>query len=143
MKRKIVLYVLLSLYFFIAIGEVSYNAIKIHQEVKVWYFLSDTQKRQLLIGDLYTSFLYIEKHSPPNATIVIVSKDVRAFFFGKYYLYPRNIQVFSSEKTMKYQQVAPQYIASLGIPLHLQKYKLVGTEFLQQTKETISLYKKL
>lgn len=133
MDRKKILYVLLFLYFLIAIGNVGYNTIKTYSEIREWYFLTDTQKRYKLFGDLYTFFIFLDKNTPPKASLLIVSKDVRTFYLGRYYLYPKKITVVSLPKDIK-MQASPQYIASFGSPVKLQNYSLIKTCGMKEQK---------
>jgi hypothetical protein len=130
MSRSTFLFVLLGVWALLAIGSVGYNAVNTVSEVKNWYFLTDTQKREKLFGDLYTFFTFIDKNTPADASILIKSFDVRTFFLGRYYLYPKKITVGEG---------AP-YIASFGSPLKLQDYVLIETCSMKEQKGF--LYKK-
>lgn len=142
MSRKTFLFVLLVAWGILAIGSVGYNAVNTVSEVKNWYFLTDTQKREKLFGDLYTFFTFIDKNTPEDASILLKSFDVRTFFLGRYYLYPKKITVVESSKDIK-AQVSPQYVASFGSPMKLQDYVLIETCSMKKTKQKVFLYKKI
>lgn len=142
MKKIKLLNLFLTLYFLIAVGALFYNGIKTYFEIKEWYFLSDTQKRHHLFGDIYDFFAYINKHTPPKSSILIVSKDVRTFFLGRYYLYPRKLQVVTSEAEVGKQTFLPEYVSSYKIPIHITGYSLIGTIILKDSKTSGFLYKK-
>lgn len=135
MNKRSFLYILLGIYFLIAVGNVGYNGLKTYTEVRDWYFLSDTQKREKIFGDLYTAFLFIDKNTVENASLLIVSSDVRAFFLGRYYLYPKKITVVATAKELA-QQALPEYVASIGSSLKLKGYMLI------KTKGNVFLYKR-
>ncbi len=127
MKKRNFLFVLLSFYCFIAVGIVGYNIVTTVSEIKDWYFLTDIQKRHKIFGNLYDFFTFIDKNTPENAKILIVSSDVRTFFLSRYYLYPKKIIVLSSPKDISDLKIAYEYIASYGMPLSLNEYSLILT----------------
>lgn len=92
MKRKLLLLLFLG-WLLLSVSDVFYNSVKSISEVKSWAFLSDSQKKQMIFGDLYNFLIFIGNHTQKTDHILIFSKDVRTFFYGAYTLYPRIISV--------------------------------------------------
>ena len=90
---KIFFYILILLWVLISFFDVCYNSIKFISEAKYWLPLSDTQKRNEIFGDIYNFIIFVEQSTPERSNILILSNDDKAYYLGRYYLYPRNISV--------------------------------------------------
>jgi hypothetical protein len=99
--RKTILFITLFIWIILAFSNTLYNAVKSYTEVKEWAYLSDTEKRQKIFGDLYDFFIFVRDETDSRATIAIYSKDVRTFFLGRYYLYPRKIIIVDSKQKLE------------------------------------------
>lgn len=99
-KKKIILFLLLS-WTTLAFLSLFYNSAKIITEVNEWSFLSDTEKRYKIFGDIYVFFVFIKKNTESNSHILIYSKDVRSQYLGIYYLYPRLIVTVNNDIDFK------------------------------------------
>lgn len=93
----------------IATGRTFYNFTKVLSEEKDWIFLTDTQKREKIFGDLNSFFTFVQKHTPLKSKIIFLSPGGKTYYLGRYYLYPREIayakdvnEALSLTKTNKY-----------------------------------------
>lgn len=144
MKRKSLLFVLFSLWGLLAAGSVGYNAINTYAEVKNWYFLTDTQKREKIFGDLYTFFVFLHSQIQKEKELLLFSKDVRTHYFGMYTFYPTVITDTSSEKTLL--QLAKskkfRFIGTYNKTFSLEGYEQIAF-FSSKTSENFGmLYKR-
>jgi hypothetical protein len=80
-----------------SVFNVFYNLFKSVSEIKIWFPLSDYEKRQMIFGDLYSFLVSIASVSAKNSDILIYSKDVKTFYLGIYYLYPRKITIVDNK----------------------------------------------
>jgi hypothetical protein len=95
--RTRLLYVLLIFWVIISIFDVGYNFIKLFSESMHWIPLSEFQKRHEVYGNIYDFTIFVGKHTDSKSSILIYSKDDKAFFLGRYFLYPRSIKVVSDK----------------------------------------------
>jgi len=95
--RTKLLYLLLIFWIIISIFDVGYNFIKLFSEAKFWVPLSEFQKRHEVYGNIFDFTIFVEKHTDNKSSILIYSKDDKAFFLGRYFLYPRSIKVVSDK----------------------------------------------
>ncbi len=68
-----------------------YNISKLFTEEKQWFFLSNEEKKEMAYGDLHTFYRFVEHHTPLSAKILFLSSGAKAYYLGRYYLYPRRI----------------------------------------------------
>jgi hypothetical protein len=99
LKVKI-LSVVIFLWIVISIFDVSYNFVKSFSEAKFWLPLSDSQRRHEVYGSIYDFIVLIGKYTDNQSTILIYSKDNKAYYLARYYLYPRNINVVSNKNVI-------------------------------------------
>lgn len=85
------LILLIGLWTLIASLRTLYNVTKLFTEEKQWFFLSDEQKKEKSFGDLHTFYRFAESHTPLNSRILFLSPGGKAYYLGRYYLYPRKI----------------------------------------------------
>lgn len=83
--------ILISVWTIIASLRTLYNFSKLFTEESQWFFLSDEQKKEKAFGDLNTFYRFAESHTPLNARILFLSPGGKAYYLGRYYLYPRKI----------------------------------------------------
>lgn len=144
MSKKTILLILLALWGFLAISSVGYNILNTTYEIKNWYFLTDTQKRQKIFGDLYDFLIFAknESYNPPK--ILVFSKDVRTHYFGMYMLYPTKIIDTNDEKKFLKMVKTKEfiYVATYSKTLDSNTYRQVATFSSKTTKTFGILYKK-
>lgn len=142
LKENILLF-FVGLWILIATLNVFYNAGKTVFEVKEWAFLSETEKRYKLFGDLHNFFIFIGNNTEIHDQILIYSKDIKTFYLSKYYLYPRVI--YSTDNVKEFMKLANnndyKYIAVFENDFRSSNYEMVAFVPLQKLTG-FSLYKR-
>ncbi len=93
-KKKLLTKILFFLFFLwiaISLLRTFYNFSKLATEERKWYGLSDEQKRVLQFGDLHSFFRFIQSHTKNRSTILFFTDDAKAYYLGRYYLYPTKV----------------------------------------------------
>lgn len=85
----------------LAAARTFYNFSKLFSEEKEWYFLSDEAKRRKLFGDLYYFFRFVEKNTSREARIIFYAPGGKAYYLGRYYLYPRRLTYAKTENEVR------------------------------------------
>jgi hypothetical protein len=128
LKAKI-LYMFISIWVILSVFDVGFNLVKSYSEGKHWLPLSDTQKRQEVYGNIYNPINFISKKTESKSSILIYSKDDKAYYLGRYYLYPRNITVVSDntkiESTLRNTNF--DYLALDGYVQDFDRFKPVAS----------------
>lgn len=75
----------------------SYNFVKLFKEIKYWYFLSSTEKKEKIFGDKYKLIEFTDSNIDNNSSVYLLTDDVMTFFLTRYYLYPRNVYLIHNE----------------------------------------------
>ena len=87
----------LGLWFLLSVGRVGNNVIRALTSEREWIFLTDSQKKEKLLGEVHNFLTFIQKNTPPSSSIAIslASPESSPGFFYKslYYLYPRKIEI--------------------------------------------------
>jgi hypothetical protein len=86
----IILWAILSFFY------VFYNILKFTTEAKTWLPLSDYQKRQKIFGNIYDFLFFVQSNTEEKSSVLIFAKNDLASLLGRYYLYPRSIEVVSN-----------------------------------------------
>lgn len=137
MGKKIFI-ILIALWTLISIAAIFHNALKLSSEVKEWVFISDQEKRYKIFGDLYNFFIFIDKNTD-NEKILIVSDDVRTFYLGAYYLYPKKIDVISESEIDSFKYFENyKYVALFNVE---KKLKGFSTQKIEKSKKGNSIWK--
>lgn len=138
------MFVLFSLWGLLAVGSVGYNAINTVSEIKNWYFLTDTQKREKIFGDLYSFFVFIQLQIKREKELLLFSKDVKTHYFGMYLFYPTVITDTSSEKIL--QQLAKskkfRFIGTYNKTFFLEGYEQIASFSSKSSQNFGMLYKR-
>lgn len=93
--KKVIVYfgfALIILWFTLSFARTFYNISKIFTQERAWVILSEEQKREKLFGDLHNLFRFVEKQIPEGSNIVFLAPGGKAYFLGRYYLYPRKLK---------------------------------------------------
>lgn len=104
---------LLSVWLVMSFLRTAYNFTKVFTEEKQWLFLSDEEKRIKIFGDSFVLYKFTEINTSKQANIVIISKDKKAYYLGRYFLYPRKITYASGIKEINLVE-KPNYILVIG-----------------------------
>ena len=81
----------MSLWIAIALFRTLYNFSKLATEEREWYSLSTDEQREKDFGDSHNFFRFVQTHTRENSNILFYSKDTKAYFLGRYYLYPTKV----------------------------------------------------
>lgn len=107
-SQIILLFFLLGVWVLFASLRMMYNFSKLYTEEMQWFFLSDYDKREKLFGDIHLLYTNLNPVID-NHDVLLLTKDGKEFFLGRYYLYPQKIYWAKSEdeavkliKTRKY-----------------------------------------
>lgn len=101
--RRIFIYfgfLLISVWLVASFIRTFYNVSKIFTEEIAWIILSDEQRREKLFGDLHNLFRFVEKQTPEGSNIIFLAPGGKAYFLGRYYLYPRKLKWVKSPKSV-------------------------------------------
>jgi hypothetical protein len=82
-----------------------YNAVNIISEIKTWFPLTDTQKRQKIFGDMYDFAQFITKHTEENARILVVSREDNTGLVINYYTIPRIVKYVKEENQISREKI--------------------------------------
>lgn len=127
---NIIFLFLIAAWFILSVIFTLYNAVKSVSEIKQWYPLSDSQRRYKIFGNLYSFLIFLDSKTQKNSKILVYSKDVRTYYLGIYYTYPRTIYVVDNKKIF-YKSLSSHkfdYIAVYGNLVLPDKYTLVGSK---------------
>lgn len=132
------LYILIIIWVSLSIFYVLYNSVKAFSEIKNWIFLTDFEKKQEIFGDIYLFLVFVGNNTENNSNILIYSQDVKTFYLGAYYLYPRLIAVVDNKKdfNLRVNSGNFKYAAVFNSGIKPEKYKSVISDSLG------SIYKK-
>jgi len=138
--------VLIVIWIAIACFNVLYNLQKTYTEFKEWAFLSDSEKRHKIFGNLYDFQMLIRQNTRPNDRILIFhngGEQYQIYFFSIYNLYPRRIRTTISKKEFRELLNNKQfpYVAALNFPIESKHYKKVASFSAQRSDEYGSIYK--
>lgn len=96
MMRRVFL-LILCLWFLLSLGRVGNNVIRAFGSEREWIFLTDSQKKEKLHGEVHNFLTFVQKNTSSNSSISIMldSPDSSPGFFYKslYYLYPRKVEI--------------------------------------------------
>jgi hypothetical protein len=124
-----ILFFLITLWIILSCVNIFYNAGKSISEIKEWGFLSDSQKRQKIFGDLYSFIKLVDEKTNTNARILIISNENAPYYLARYYLYPK--KVYSLSESNFIQEVDKQkkieYIVSYNKNIFLNNYKKIAS----------------
>lgn len=95
-----ILILILIVWLGISVLRTTYNISKIFTEEKNWIFISDEEQRAKLFGDLYFLYKFVEASTPKNSNIIFISPGGKAYYLGRYYLYPRKVIYVKNPKEM-------------------------------------------
>lgn len=95
------LFLLIFSWGLLAIVRSFYNFSKIYSEERSWIFLSDSEKRTRLFGDLYSVAVDVDSKTPVSSRILLLAPGGKTFFLSRYYLYPRRLVYVRSVKEMQ------------------------------------------
>ena len=110
---RINIFVLLFIFWIvISVFNVFYNSFKFISEAKHLLPLSAEQKRYEVYGNFYKFIEFIGQNTPQNSSILINSKDDKAYYLGRYYLYPRFVSVFGIKYTFDTKKGITDFIAT-------------------------------
>lgn len=135
LSRKI-FFILISLWFVIAVFSLTYNSLKAFSEVRTWGGLSDTQKRQKIFGDSY-NFINFLKNNTHGKQILFFSNDSEVYYLARYSLYPQEIYWNENDKISRFK-----YIATYNHDLVPNGYELVATFSAKSTNYGFLYHKK-
>lgn len=92
-RNKIITFTsfILIVWILLALVRTGLNFSKVLSEEISWISLTRIQKEELLFGDLYTFFSGIDQKTAKRSRILLYSTDGKAYFYGRYYLYPKGI----------------------------------------------------
>lgn len=116
---------MLALWMIISVFDVFYNSIKFVSEARHWLPLSDEQKRVEVYGNVYNFLKFIEKNTPKKSSVLIYSKDDKAYYLGRYILYPRYVSVYGISYSNDLRINKFDYIASDSNINSLDNYYLI------------------
>jgi hypothetical protein len=91
---------ILIIWFIMSVFNVFYNLLKSVSEVKIWFPLTDYEKRKMIFGDFYPFLSFVSANSAKNSNMLIYSKDVKSFYLSIYYLYPRAITIVDNKNDL-------------------------------------------
>lgn len=96
------IYLILAIWFIIALGRTLYNFSKVYTEDRQWITVSDDTKRLKIFGDLYTYTQFIDKNTTNKSSILSEYMDDRTYYYGRYSLFPKTfVNYVSSRETEK------------------------------------------
>ncbi len=140
MGKKIFI-ILIALWTLTSIAAIFLNAFKLRSEVKEWVFISDQEKRYKIFGDLYHFFIFINENTD-NEKILIVSNDVRTFYLGAYYLYPKKVEVISEKEIDKFMHFENyKYVALFNIERKIKGFRIQKIEKSKRGNSFWTIYK--
>ncbi len=127
--KKQIFLLLIFFWIILSIFDVFYNLIKFFPEARQWIFLSDSQKRVLVYGPIYNFLSFVDKYTNPNTSILIYSKDDKAYYLGRYMLYPKNITVVVNTQQLIKEASNRKfnYVALNDYSTKLVDYKAIAT----------------
>src|SRR5882724_2591756 len=97
---KKILSLLIFLWIIFAFFNVLYNTQKSFSEIKEWGFLSDSEKRHKIFGDIYNFIIFIDTNTKNNAQVLIFSDNDMMYLLSRYYLYPRLVNITNNKKEL-------------------------------------------
>ncbi len=101
-----ILLLLLAVWFGISFVRTIYNISKVYFEEKQWVILSTEQKKEKIYTDTYTIVRGLNKYTPVDAKILLISDDGKQYFYSRYLLYPREIYWDKLEQTIDVSKYA-------------------------------------
>ena len=134
------LLLLILLWIALSFTSILHNSVKSITEIRDWYFLSDTEKRQKIFGDLYTVTMLIEKNTTKKSQILLVAEEKMPYYLTRYYLYPRRIYLTTAKdlaRTNKENKYP--YIFAYNTKISNKNYKEIAS-FSSRTGNYGSLY---
>ena len=127
-KKKTILFIVVFFWVVFSVFNTLFNTAKSYSEVKEWAYLSDTQKRHKIFGNIYDFCIFLNENTPKDAEILVYSNDVKTYYLCLYYLYPRSLYVADDKKQFNdfVQKKRYKYIATFNSSLILQHYKQIA-----------------
>lgn len=83
--------IFISFWIAIAVFRTLYNFSKLATEEREWYSLSSDEQREKDFGDAHNFFRFVQTRTKTGSNILFYSKDTKAYFLGRYYLYPTKV----------------------------------------------------
>jgi len=120
LKIKI-FFVVVFIWIVLSVFDVGFNFIKSFSEAKHWLPLSDVQKRHEIYGNIYDFVAFINNHTENYSSILVYSKSDLAYYLGRYYLYPRNINVISNKNEIN-QILTKKYFNYVALDNYQQNF---------------------
>lgn len=87
-KSVFILCLILLLWIFISVGRTMHNLFKIFTEEVEWTMLTIDQKNLKAFGNDFNLFESIKKKHPERTNVLLYTKDLKPYYYGRYYLYP-------------------------------------------------------
>lgn len=134
---------LLSAWILVSLLSIFYNAQKSISEAKQWIPLTDSQKKYLIFGDMYSFFTFIKGNTAQTATVLLYPHTEEMFYRGIYELYPRKTFTAknSTELINKIHTQEPLYVATYDSKIEMSGYEEIASFSGKQNNYGI-LYKK-
>ena len=116
---------ILAFWLFLSFLTIPYNAVKAISEIKIWYPLTDSQKREKIFGDTYNFITFVAANTPQNSSVYIFSKDDKIGLISAYFLYPRKILVTKSDANLdgRIKSSSSNYVALYDRRPEIMNYK--------------------
>lgn len=87
----VLIIILLTIWFIVALGRTFYNLSKLYTEEKSWYLLSTEQQKAKQFGELHYLYQFVDLHTQNDSVIKFYTHDNKAYYLGRYYLYPKKV----------------------------------------------------
>ncbi len=142
--KKVIFYILFAIWIFLAIFSLFYNAGKTISEMNEWAYLSDSEKRLKIFGDLHNFFILIKDNTEEKSNIFILSKDIKTPYLSIYYLYPRTITTTDDKSKFIKTALAQKhlYLAVYKQVIKLENYERVASFSSKTSSDFGYLYKR-
>lgn len=141
--KKTIFFTALLFWIALAFFNTFFNTVKTVYEINDWAFLSDTEKREKIFGELYDFLVFVDDHTDDRKKVLLYANDVRTFYLGRYYLYPNYISTAKTKKETIEQSKTKkfQYIALFNDSLNSNDYKKIASFSSQKSFTYGTLYK--
>jgi len=125
--KKFYRYTLINLFFLwiaLSFSRTIYNVIKIPAQEKMWFYLSEDQKKATYYGDIYIIYNYLQKNTKTSDLLYIQTHEDIAYFLLRYLLYPHKI--FRITLTKELPKNSHYYLIEYHNPSSQHVVKLFG-----------------
>ncbi|MDE2590283.1 MAG: hypothetical protein KGL95_11555 [Patescibacteria group bacterium] len=141
---SIVFLVLFACWIVFALISILYNVAKSVSEEKTWGTLTDTQKKYVLFGDVYSFFMFVKNNTLPTASVILYPHTEELFYRGIYELYPRKMTTATTKSALikDIQTIKPDFVAIYNSPITIDSYQEIAS-FSGQNHNFGMLYKRL